>query len=504
MKKNTICYTIISAVSDEFIVDIAALRNEASAYDGCNRNTAARQALCYLLREHANLSMPKISKTLAYSNLTTLGFLCAAQKRIKADIFFRNAIGHVESRLGVNKTVDSCVEKFECALKAIESALEKIKEVVDLSKGWRLVCAAALLMGAFLPAVASVEPTVPPETKTAVLLNGPNWQALLKRCGRILALQAERETLPDRSWLGFSDKTTHTVLVDRNLLALRELLLTVPPTNNERGNLVRILDRKIEDIDNEIARKKSRALKSEKGDTILIEKRRQLRCQRAVAIRGLFEDAGMRFCGNWRSSEYEQLFVAININDVIETALLSKRINEVLEDLRVSISSTPHLKDAAKLYCGVFWVVSSMQEQELKVCIEKSVAWRKRRHAKAKDASEVWRIAMSEMSQNGQLAIRKRFDEMNYRKALVTTTCTMVSSEVEAHLRAKMKEAESLTKTAKQLYQVSKATPIADESLFRLIEACNAAFAALGKIELELRHLDNESQSESSLALAKN
>jgi len=86
----------------------------------------------------------------------------------------------------------------------------------------------------------------------------------------------------------------------------------------------------------------------------------------------------------------------------------------------------------------------------------------------------------------------------------VTTTCTMVSSEVEAHLRAKMKEAESLTKTAKQLYQVSKATPIADESLFRLIEACNAAFAALGKIELELRHLDNESQSESSLALAKN
>lgn len=307
------------------------------------------------------------------------------------------------------------------------------------------------------------------------------WEKIVAECGEVVDVY-QKEAKP-----GKPPKAPGKG-VRSQLRRVRELLLPV----DSQGILAAIddLDRRIAEIRDEIVEAEGERVRhpdeAEKYDgriNDIKERMAKLETERAAQAAGVMEN--LRGIGlNIQGSAAERCIFPVNVNSLIDNAVVAKDIAVVVENLGRFLDTGD--LTTAKRYYGMYLVMIDVQMEGFRLYLEKSEdgEWRK-------GINDILRGAEAAVKSDTANAMQTRFSDREreiFRKNAATNGKTIEAAKAylallkqhEDVIRAKLREAERVREVAESSWNtVSLASDLKE-----IVKTSHDAFEALLSLEL--------------------
>lgn len=315
------------------------------------------------------------------------------------------------------------------------------------------------------------------------------WLKLSNRCRDLVAMHDEMENLPERAWFS-KDRQDQRERIRKQLLRIRSMLLSTDARKILAG--IERIDAKIADVDADIRetkderwRRPGREAKIDAKVAKLETKRHALEASRTEAARLVLaelEHLGLHLSGD----AAEKCFFTVNVNDLIEAAVVAKHVGIVVEALGEKMKLSAGDVVAAKRYYGVYVAMLEVQKSCFDDYLEKSRngPWRQRLAAIRKDASDEKTAALrsaadTSFNDSQRIVFRKNADVFD------TTICavdayTRILDRHETVIARKSEDAAKMLAVARS----SLATVTLAGDFLSLVQTAEDTFDALLQLEL--------------------
>lgn len=315
------------------------------------------------------------------------------------------------------------------------------------------------------------------------------WRKLSNRCGDLVALHDEMEKLPEKAWFA-KDRRDQRERIRDQLLRIRSMLLSTDARKILEG--IERIDAKIADVDADIRetkderwRRPGREAKIDAKVAKLETKRHTLEERRSEAARRVLtelESIGLHLTGD----AAEKCFFTVNVNDLIDAAVVAKHVGIVVEALGEQMRLSAGDVVAAKRYYGVYVAMLEVQKSCFDDYIEKSRngPWRKRLAAIRKDATDEKAAALRSAADTSfnasQRSIFRKNADVFDTTIRAVDAYTRILDRHETVIARKSEDAAKMLTVARS----SLATVTLAGDFLSLVQSTEGTFDALLQLEL--------------------